>query len=302
MRGLAAAVFGLLSACGATVDNVTPLQDATPGDDAGFDAPLPPDAPDDAPLGAFGAPTPVPGASTAVPEDDGTLSSDGLDLVFAFADPDDNDRKHLFLMTRLALDQPFSAPVALPFDTDGQTEQTPRFSADDRTLFFASNRDGSLDIFQATRSAPGANDFGTPVAVAGVSVDGATDKWFMPCDGGRYLMISDRDGDPDIYEGVLGQGDPVRVAELSSNDSETGTFLTDDCLTTYFASTRTGDNRIFTSTRTSVDQPWPEPVEVLDFNPAANEDQEDPWLSRDGRIFLLSSNVAGNKDVFESRR
>lgn len=261
----------------------------------------PPDA-----LGPWGAPRLVPGANTAIDEDDGTLSHNGLEMVFALEDANDGGRKHLYVVRR---DTPTSttwtAPARLGFFIAGTTDQTPRFAADDLSLYFASNRDGTtggLDIWVTTRASTTSTTWSTPALVPGVN-SGATDKWFMPCAGSRYLLISSRSPSTseDVYEGVLGGGAPTRVAELSSDDGETGAFLTADCLTTYFASTRSGTNAIYTATRASAGATWPAPTAITDFM-ALGGAQEDPWLSPDGTTFVLSSNVSGSKDMYISTR
>ncbi|MBA3394423.1 MAG: PD40 domain-containing protein [Deltaproteobacteria bacterium] len=268
------------------------------GDATAIDAP--------APLPAWGAPRLVPGASTATPEDDGTLTTDSLEMVFALADPADAGRKHLYYIKRdTAASTTWSAPLRLSINVNLTTDQTPRFSDDGKTLYFASNRPGTtggLDIYQATRATLGSTTFNPPTLVAGVN-SASADKWCMPCSGNRYLLISSRapSTSEDLYEGTLGGGAPTLVAELSSASGETGAFLSKDCLTAYFASTRSGTNKIYTSTRASVTSPWSPPTEVADFA-ALGGDQEDPWVSDDNRTFLLSSNSAGNKDVYISTR
>lgn len=300
MRGPAVLALALAFGCGAQLDDDS--QNTTV--DGAPDNPDGPVAPDAFQLGPWGPPTPVPGASTATPEDDGSMSSGALELVFSFADPADSNRKHLFMVSRASTSDPFGSPVRLDFNVNGATDQTPRFSADDLTLYFASTRDpntNGLDVWRVTRPAVGAA-FGTPSKVGGIDDATADDKWFMPCAGNRYLLISSRGGQEDVYEGILGMGTPTRVPELSSAGAETGTFLSEDCLTVYFASTRSGQNRLYTASRAAVDQGWSLPQEVLDFMPGATENQEDPWISADGRTFVFSSNIAGNKDVFISTR
>ena len=106
----------------------------------------------------------------------------------------------------------------------------------------------------------------------------------------------------DIYEGTVGGGAPTRVAELSSSDAgDTGPFLGADCLTVYFASTRSGANRIYKSTRTSVSTPWSAPTLVTDFMNVGVA-QEDPWLSDDQRTFVFSATTTTNKDVYITTR
>jgi len=255
-------------------------------------------------LPPFGDPTPVPGASSAVDEDDGTPTSTMLELIFSYTDAADGGRKHLRTMTRASFGDAWSAPQPMTFEITGMTDQTPRFSADDLTLYFASSRDPNttgLDVWRTMRSAVGA-PWGAPEEIAELVDATHDDKWFSPCADGRYLMISSRGGTgADIYEGVLGSAPPAVVAALSSSSGETGTWVAEDCLTAYFASTRSGDNRIWTATRKSLDAAWSDPVMVEDFL-ALGGNQEDPWMSRDQLTFYLVSDVSGSKDVYTATR
>ncbi|MEO8698861.1 MAG: hypothetical protein ABI867_02425 [Kofleriaceae bacterium] len=289
MRGTAVPALALLCACGATV--------ASEQGDAGLDqdGPVEPDGPE--PLGAFGAPQTIPIAADAVAnEDDGTLSYSGLELVYAKANATDKD---LFYAKRPTLADPFEAGTLLAFSVVGSSEETPRFSADDLTLFYAKTNGTNLDIFKVTRGSPGSAVFSPPQLVAGVNST-ATEKWFMPCGATRYLV----NVGGDIAEGTLGGGPPVVDTNLSSAESETGNFLTQDCLRVYFASTRppgTNVNRLYTSSRASVDDPWSTPVVLTDFAMLGGN-QEDPFLSTDERTFVFTSNAGGTKDVYISVR
>lgn len=304
LLGLAALV-----GCGAEIEggSNTPVDAATsdtamPLDDAGVDAP-PTDA---APLGPWSMPALVPGANGAGNHDDATPTSNTLELVFGMTGSDGN--KHLYYMSRpTAAANTWSTPSLLPFNQlgTGQTEQTPRFSADDTTLYFTSSRNGSQDIFMVTRPAAGSTTWGTPQPLSEVNDPDDVDKWFSPCAGGRYLLISERDGNSDVYEGALGTTPPTRVATFSTAASELGAFITNDCLTAYWASETSGDFRIYRSTRTSVTSAWSQPAMVTDFGPmTAGLDQEDPWLAPDGRTFVLVDDrvTNGDKDVYISTR
>ena len=253
---------------------------------------------DAVPLGAWGPPLAVPGASSAASEDDGSLSSTGNELVFSIVDPAANNTKDLWYMSRPSPAGPWSMPSKLPINSATASDETPRFSPDDLTLYFASARlggPGGLDIYRATRTAIG-GAWNTPQLVPGVSTAGV-DKWFMPCAGGTsYLTILGQD----IGEGTVGSA-PTVVAALSSAGSETGTFLSNDCLTTYFASTRSGTNQLYVSTRTAVGAPWSAPAPVTDFLQIGGA-QEDPWLSADLRTFALVSDIGGTKDLYISTR
>jgi Tol biopolymer transport system component len=134
--------------------------------------------------------------------------------------------------------------------------------------------------------------------VPAVSTSTAYEKWLAVCTGSYFLVA--RAGD--LYEGQLGQAGTA-AAELNSTASETSTYLSPDCLTTYFASARGGTTQLYTATRTAVDQPWTTPVEVTDADDAgATTDNEDPWISPDLRTFVFASNRGGTEDVYITTR
>ena len=258
------------------------------------------DAPPDGPpvLGPWGTPTLVAGASGLGGEDDGTLSSSTNEMIFAIADPAANNTKDLFSMSRPSPTGAWTAPVKLPFNVTGVSDETPRFSPDDLTLYFASGRAGGLgglDIYRVTRSAVG-SAWGTPQPVSGVSTAN-TDKWFVPCPVNGTYMVSVNN---DIGQGTLGSP-PTVCPELSSIEAETGPFLSPDCKTIYFASVRSGTNKIYRATRPSLSAQFSTPELVTDFNLLGGA-QEDPWLSTDLKTFVFVSDKSGTKDVYISTR
>lgn len=290
----------LASACGARLTDPSeePL-DANAigggGDDSGNVAPA-----DAFMLGPWGTPALIPGASTTTAdEDDGTLSNSGLELVFALTVTADANRKDLYIATRTTTSMPFGTPTKLPFSATGSSEETPRFSPDDNTLYFASDRAGGaggLDIYKATRTMAG-GAWSAPAAVVGPNT-AANEKWFMPCGTTTsYIVIAG----PDLAAGTVGGPAPTVIAELNSTSTETGTFLTSDCLTIDFASARTGTSLMYTSHRTSMTTAWQTPTQVIDFA-ALGGAQEDPWIAADGRTFVFASNKAGTKDVYIATR
>jgi hypothetical protein len=269
----------------------------------------PPDAPvlvdvnpDSFVLGPWGTPTPIGIAATAAAEDDSTLSSTGLELVFAILDTA-NNTKDLYYASRATTSAPFANLTKLAFDT-AASEETPRFSADDLTLYFASDRTGTkggLDIWYVKRPAVG-GAWGPVTNLTQVNTT-ASEKWFMPCGtAGRYMISVNRGTGfaNDLEEGVIGMGAATVATPLNSAASETGTFLTQDCLTIYFASTRGATSDLYTSHRMAETDPWPPPTVVTDFGTAANE--QDPWMSPDSRIFTFASDAAGTLDVYISTR
>ena len=250
----------------------------------------------DAGLGVFTTPVAITVANTAASEDDSTMSWGGGELVFARVNGSGN--KQLMSMTYTG--GVFSAPALLSF-SGAVDDESPRFSTDDLTLYFSSSRGGaSLDIYQAHRATVG-GAWSTPVKVAGPNT-ATTDKWYAPCEGGRYLVVSSNGTDTELYEGVVG-ATPALATLLDSASNETGSYLSKDCLTAYFASDRGGDWDLYTSSRTTLDTPWSTPVKVAPFDTADNE--EDPWISPDLKTFTFaraSAATPGQKDLYISTR
>lgn len=288
-----------LTAAACKVELASDPSDSSGTDAAGgADAPIGIDAaPDAAPLGPWGTPQLVPGASTGgSAEDDVTLSSTALELVFAV---NTNNGKDLYYMSRAALDAAWTTPAAMPFNSGSASDETPRFSADGLTLYFASARAGGgtgLDVYRVTRAAIG-GAWSAPAVLTGLATT-ATEKWFAPCAlDTTYVAILGTN----VAEGTLGSA-PVVSAVLSSTATETGTYLSPDCLTVYFASQRSGDTRLYRATRAARGAAWSTPVLVDDFLATVGGNQEDPWLSGDQRIFAFASDARGTKDVYISTR
>ena len=251
----------------------------------------------------WSAPAAVAVAATQAIEDDVTLTSNALEMVYGIADPT-TGKKDLYYTSRTAIGAPWAPVVPLPFDRTESSEEAPRFSVDDRTLYFASDRaadDGNLDIYAVPHTPTANAPWGMPQPVAPLTT-ALTEKWLSPCSGGHYVVVrSTPAGDTDLLEGTLGSAaPPTPIDALNTTDSETGAFLSADCLTLYFASFHVMPERIFVTHRASVGSPWQRPTRVDDFLIGDSADQEDPWLSADGRTFAFASNAAGTKDIYLS--
>jgi hypothetical protein len=300
----------LLAACEARINGA-------PGDPAVVDAAAVPDVdatPDDAAppdalvLGAWSTPVKIPQASTMLGEDDPTLSSNTLEMIFAI-DGGANG-KDLYYSSRPSVTAPWTTAVKLPFNNATLSDETPRLSADDKTLFFASARagKGNLDIYSVTHPNPDSTSWGNP-QLLGTSVNTTTlgEKWYMPC-GTHYIVGQSTSANGfDMLEGTLGSaGTPITT--LNSAQNETGTFLSPDCLTIQFASSRptsTSPTKLYKSTRTAPTAAWQPPSLVVDFPIGGSTDnQEDPWMSADTRTFVFAADPGGtgNKDIYISTR
>lgn len=307
----ACGLLAVLAACEASI-NAGPTAvnsvDAAPVQLPDATAPPVVDAPlDGAPSGAWSAPAKVPPAATSLPEDDVTMSRDTLELIFA-VDPGAGTGKDLYSVTRASTTSDWTTtPTKLSFDSSTTSDESPRLSADGKTLYFASGRDssnGTLDIFAVDRALVGSTmTYGTPHALTDGTNSTLTDKWYMQCGTDHYVVVrNNTNGVGDLFEGTVGSA-PAPIDALNTAQNETSPFITDDCLTIYFSSARVSPTRIFTATRTAIDAPWQNVAPVLDFN-ALGGNQEDPWLSPDGHTFAFATDVAGgaNKDIYISTR
>lgn len=297
----------VLAACEARISSA-PVSDSLGVDaamlDSAGDATAAP-SPDAAALGAWTPAIKVTAAESAAVEDDVTLSANALEMVFAI-EASDGSGKDLYYTSRASLAGSWTTATKLALDSTTTSDETPRMTPDDKTLYFASGRagNGTLDIYQATRGATGSSAWTNVQPVSSVNTRTLTEKWFMPCGTDHYLMVQNAaNGTGDIFEGTIGGASPAAIPELNTVQNESGVFVSQDCLTVYFTSARVNPTMIYTAHRASLSEPWSEPAQVTDFA-AIGGNQEDPWLSPDGHTFAFVSDAAGkgNKDVYLSTR
>lgn len=309
-RRLAVAALVAVSAicaCKAQIGLMPPAAPDGPGGGggggAGIDGMMPgSDAmPIDAPLGDFGVPAPVSVASSAtVGEDDCTLSSDQLELYFAAQTA--GNPKQLYRATRTSTAQPWGTPQLI--FSSNNAHESPRLSPDDLTIYFGA----SGDIFYATRAATD-QPWSTPTSLGQVNTP-LYEKWFAACTGGYFVVSRENpnnNGHQNLYEGRLGAGNTGTLSTLSTTTgNDISTFLSDDCTTIYFASNRDANvgTQIYTATRPAPGGAWTTPA-LASFGPnfGTATDNEDPWLSNDGRALYFATIRNGNqKDVYYTTR
>lgn len=188
-------------------------------------------------------------------------------------------------------------------------EGCPAETPDGNTLFFASNRDGSIDIWyteRANRQAP----WGTPQKVpAPVSLDGVNDFCPSPLPGGELLFVSNRaggcgPGTTDIYRTqqhpTLGWVDPEHLGcTVNGAGNEFSPSLIDAGGGRLFFSSDgaggPGQDRIYVSTR-APDGSWGAPTEVTELN-ASGFSTARPRVSQDGRVIVFDSNRPGGSGL-----
>jgi hypothetical protein len=263
--------------------------DAQMADDAALaDMLHPPDAPiDGAPLGPWGNVTQViPGPGV----DDPTLTADLLELYY-------NASNNIYGVRRAAIDQPWGAPVLVSALSSGAAETTPDITGDGLTMYLASQRSGTgtlggYDIWVATR--PDRNTtWSTPVHVPELSSN-AFDAGAVPTDDLLTLVLtSDRAGGlggADIYTSARAAATapwspPVAVANVNGTSNDYSPMLSQDRLSLYFDSPRSGNSDLYVATRASAADPFGTPVPISELNTGGSED--DIWVSPDQRTLFF---------------
>jgi len=103
--------------------------------------------------GTFAAPVPAAGLNTLSQEQFASLSKDGLEIFFSSDRPGTLGGLDLWRATRPRTSDPWGVPVNLGAAVNSSfVEGRSAISWDGMTLYFNSNRNGSVDLFQTTRT------------------------------------------------------------------------------------------------------------------------------------------------------
>ncbi len=125
------------------------------------------------------------------------ISADGTLLVFASDRPGGSGGTDLWMSRREG--NRWSAPTPLRALNTAADEMAPVLAADGRTLYFASNRDGTFDIFVSRMGADGT--FGRPEKLP-APVNTAADEYFyvpLPDQNAALLSRTTSAGDLDVF-------------------------------------------------------------------------------------------------------
>ena len=241
----------------------------------------------------FGVPVRVadfdPNAARSTPR----LAPDELSIYFTTSGRDAG--ADLSMAVRASTTAPFAGETVLAQST-ASNDNDPMVAADQLSLWFHSNRNGTADIFVATRTAP-SGPFGAaaPVAVVDQAATNENHAYFRNA-GSELWFISDRGGPAGSFDIYVSKrtgatfAAPTRVAELSSAAQDWQPQPSEDGLTILFASDRdggTGKLDLWIARRSSVASPFGAPTPLTELN-SPNVDQAG-WLSADGCRIWFSS-------------
>lgn len=254
----------------------------------------------------------VPNVNSDGSESAATLTADELTILFASDRGGQND---IYQATRERVTDGFRAPAPLDdVNAGGRDDQSPTLTADGRTLYLRSNRDGTNgfnDVFVATRDAI-AGQF--PSFSPAQSVNGATDDINPKIDAANTFLTfaSDRPGGGgggyDLWEApVVGGivGSPHALTELNSPAFESHAVLTANALTVYFESGRPdgkGGTDVWTATRPTTSSPFAGLKNVAELN--SDADDVPAWISGDECVIYFASARPGlgKRDLYRAAR
>ena len=248
----------------------------------------------------FGTPFPVAELSATVTRSTPRLSADELAIYFTTNNADAG--ADLSMATRSGASAAFGPESILP-QSGPSNDNDPSVSADELALYFHSSRNGTADIFVATRASK-SMPFGAAATVTPLDQPTTNENHaYYRSAADELWFVSDRDGGAgsfDIYvttKGPSGFAAPKRVAELSSSAQDWQPQPSEDGLTILFASDRdggAGKMDLWIARRADAAAPFDAPRPLTELN-SPNVEQAG-WLSADGcRIWFSSGR--GSADV-----
>lgn len=188
------------------------------------------------------------------------------------------------------------------------TEGCPYESPNGRSLFFASNRAGQLDVWVSTRLGNG--DWGAPERLPAPVNTGANEFCPTPLPGGGLLFVSTRDdgqncggGTSDLYQShPLPSGGWAEPEHLGCTVNSAGNEFSPSYVPArggmlFFSSNRSGLFRLYVSQRGN-DGSWAAPTEMAGLN-MDGYDTSRPNVSADGRVIVFDSNRPGGLGQFD---
>lgn len=262
-------------------------------------------------LGPWNAPTKIPGVNSMSADDDPTPTEDGLELIFTSARSGGLGQSDFWRARRANITDAWGPVEHIPELSSSFNENTPGLSSDALTIWFASNRTGSMgeDLWTSTRvnrSSP----WSTPVRVVELA-SGEADRGPSLFDNDLSMMFHRSSNMNDLYLTTRPSlaapwGPPVLLTPPSGMSSDELRPWVSPCgLEVYFqSSTRsavTTDMNFFRMSRTDTSQPFGNLVEVTDLN-SAEYDQDLRILGDRRRAYFSSARGGTNADLWEATR
>ena len=210
-------------------------------------------------------------------------------------------------------------------NTAAAREFEPFLSADELTLYFASDRQGGESRCYLTRRTQPDGPFGEVEEQSGINVPGAMSRFALSADGlTAYIAApggypASATGDAELFSATrksaavpFTSAQFAPLAAINTAANEWDPFPSSDGLRLYYAehTPTKSQNRLMVAARTAVDRPWagkgaPVPgLDLADLPPKAKTDN--PALTADELLIVFSSDlkgsVAGDRDLWYAVR
>ncbi len=273
------------------------------------DAPVPDAAvdamPDAAPLGPWGPPTMITVPPPTNTDDDPSITDDGLEL---YINSSRNGNADVFVAKRASITAAWSTPMFVANVSSSANETTPEVAYDGLSIVVASDRVGTTggnDLWLSTRASR-QDPWSPATRIAELSSPYNEAGGNITPDGLAVVFSSYRlNGSPDLFIATRATptaawDPPVAIASVNTTGHEGSPFLSADKLAVYFDTDRNGNLDVYVAHRTSTDEPFGAPESVAEIN--TNDDDQDPWLSLDGRRLVFSSDRSGSNELWEATR
>ena len=250
------------------------------------------------------------------------LSRDELTMYFTSDRPGGLGGDDLWFATRESADDSWGEPQNMSALNTSDMDSLAVLSSDEHVMFFHSTRRGPCgagDIWMTRRHNKRSQEWNPPINLGCVVNTPATEiapAFFENPETGQVTLFygSNRPGPPkdfDVYASPVGEdgdfGPGVLVPEFSSAGRDTRIFIRKDGLEAFITSDRTGGQGlidIWTSTRETLSDMWPAPVDLSSPVNSASDDGS-PWLSRNGTTLYFFSTRAlgyGQRDIWSTTR
>jgi Tol biopolymer transport system component len=248
-----------------------------------------------------------------VEHEDPSLTADELELFFREVS---GTADEIMVSKRASVLDLWGTPVPVAeLSVDGSRDDGPEISADGKTMWFASDRPGTIlnaDLWMATRPSR-TEPWSVPVDVAELnSTEWESDPDVDPSQL-SILFTTGRLAPPDLFIYAASRstvseawGAPSPAAWSDGVRPAWDPCLIENGLTLFFAAKRDGApatdlGDLFVASRPSVGAPFG-PRALLNelYDPDATD--QDPWVSADGRHIVFTSARGGNNQLYQARR
>jgi Tol biopolymer transport system component len=254
----------------------------------------------------FGTPQVVTGLRSATDDlMDPSMTFEQLELYF---DSPSNGQTDIWVSTRTVASDPWGPSSIVAELSSPQNDQDPEVSVDGLTMYMASDRGGSMQIYVSQRRTR-VTAWGTPTII---SLGTSTLDEAPGLDRTQLNLVfgSRRGAETNAHLYAATRPDTsaawMNVTELSalnSNWEDTGPALFNNGSGLVFATRRLtsgGTSDLFQAARPDETSTFTSLAAVTELNTSANE--EGPWMSQDGTMILFASDRSGHFQIYQASR